>query len=182
MALGSTIHRFKIELSDVDRSVYESLDLRVARHPSETMRYMLTRVIAYCLCYEEGIEFSPHGLSDGEEPAVWARTLDGRPRSWIEVGTPSAERLHRASKGWPHVAIFTQHDPALLVRETSKGVIHRLAEIEAYALDPAWLDALEGHVDRTTSWELARTDGTVYVNVAGTTHSTTLARIPLAPD
>jgi uncharacterized protein YaeQ len=52
MALSATVYHLQVDLSDVDRGVYEALDLRVARHPSETMRYLLTRVIAYCLCYE----------------------------------------------------------------------------------------------------------------------------------
>ena len=58
MALTATIYHLAIALSDVDRGVYESLDLRVAQHPSETMRYLLTRTLAYCFSYEEGIAFS----------------------------------------------------------------------------------------------------------------------------
>ena len=46
MALGATVHRFQIDLSDVDRGVYEALDLRVARHPSESVPYLLTRTLA----------------------------------------------------------------------------------------------------------------------------------------
>ena len=46
MAQGSTTYHLRISLSDVDRNVYEALDLRLARHPSETMRYLLTRTIA----------------------------------------------------------------------------------------------------------------------------------------
>ena len=46
MALTSTIFNVGIDLADNDRAVYESLDLRVARHPSETDEYLLTRVLA----------------------------------------------------------------------------------------------------------------------------------------
>ena len=56
MALTATIYHFEIDLSDVDRSVYQLLDLRLAQHPSESMRFMLARAIAYCLFYDEGIE------------------------------------------------------------------------------------------------------------------------------
>jgi uncharacterized protein YaeQ len=180
MALSSTIHRFKIALSDVDRGVYETLDLRAARHPSETMRYMLTRVFAYCLSYEEGIEFS-QGLSNGDEPAVWIKSLDGRPVAWIEVGTPSGERLHRASKGWPRVLVYTHHDPALLQREATKTAIHRVDRIEAVGVDASLLDALEPHVDRTTTWELVRTEGQLYVNTAGKSFAGALTPISLTP-
>ena len=113
MALSATVYHFQIELSDVDRGVYESLDLRVARHPSESTPYLLTRVIAYALLFEEGIAFSK-GLSTTEEPALWVKDLQGNLRVWVELGTPSADRLHKVSKASPRVVVFTQHDPRLL--------------------------------------------------------------------
>src|SRR5882672_856461 len=114
MALSATVYRFPIEVSDVDRGVYETLDLRLGRHPSESMPYLLTRVIAYALLYEEGIAFSK-GLSSGDEPALWVKDLQGNLRVWVEVGTPSAERLHKVSKASPRVVVFTQHDPRLVI-------------------------------------------------------------------
>ena len=95
MAIGATIHTFAVQLADVDRGVYDDLTLRVARHPSETDAYMLTRVLAYCLEFEEGIAFSTGGLSDPDEPALSVRDLTGALRSWIEIGAPDAARPHR---------------------------------------------------------------------------------------
>ena len=104
MALSATMYVFAIELADSDRSVYTSLELRVARHPSETAEYLLTRVLAYCMEYAEGIAFSK-GLSDPDEPAIFIRDLTGALQAWIEVGAPEAARLHRASKASPRVAV-----------------------------------------------------------------------------
>src|SRR5262245_43082790 len=98
MALTATIHHFEIALSDVDRGVYETLDLRVARHPSESARYLFTRTLAYCLSYEEGIAFSKGGISSTDEAPITVRDLTGVLRAWIEIGSPSAERLHKAAK------------------------------------------------------------------------------------
>src|ERR1043165_1276887 len=106
MALSATMYVFAIELADSDRGVYTPLELRVARHPSETAEYLLTRVLAYCLEYAEGIAFSK-GLSDPDEPAIFIRDLTGALQSWIEVGAPEAARLHRASKASPRVAVYT---------------------------------------------------------------------------
>src|ERR1700733_15724227 len=106
MALSATIYVFGIELADSDRNVYESLELRLARHPSETADYLLTRVLAYCLEYTEGIAFS-RGLSEPDEPAIAVRDLTGALRSWIEVGSPDAARLHKASKSAPRVVVYT---------------------------------------------------------------------------
>ncbi|HEX2657354.1 MAG TPA: YaeQ family protein [Polyangia bacterium] len=165
MALGATLYHLQIDLSDVDRGVYEALDLRVARHPSESMPFLLTRVLAYCLCYEEGLAFSK-GLSTTDEPALWIRDAQGNLKAWIEVGTPSAERLHKASKAVPRVVVFTHHDPALLPREAARGkAIHRADAIEVYALEPKFLAALEAVTDRNARWVLVHTAGELYVTV-----------------
>src|SRR5580692_306737 len=98
MALTATMHHVEVELSDVDRGVYESLDLRIARHPSESGRYLVTRLLAYCLSYEEGIAFSKGGLSSADEPPIAIRDATDTLLAWIDVGSPSAERLHKAAK------------------------------------------------------------------------------------
>ena len=177
MALGATVYRLQIELSDVDRGVYEALDLRVARHPSESMPYLLTRVIAYCLCYEDGIAFS-HGLSSSDEPAVWVKDMQGNLRVWIEVGTPSAERLHRASKASPRLVIFTQ-DYSELLRKSRERAIHKVDRIEVYTLDRNLLLALEAATDRNTRWTLTRTDGVLYATAGDTAFSGPVTRVTL---
>src|SRR5687768_11035084 len=112
MALGATVYNLDIDLADSDRGVYETLALRVARHPSESDEYLIARVLAYCVEYAEGIEFSRGGLSDPDEPPIAVRDLTGALRAWIDVGTPDAARLHKASKLCPRVAVYTQKDPS----------------------------------------------------------------------
>lgn len=180
MALGSTVLRIKVQLSDADRGVYEALDLRLAQHPSETPSYLVTRLLAYCLSYEEGISFS-HGLSNADEPAVWVKSPDGRLSAWIEVGTPSAERLHKAAKASPRVSVFTHHDPQLLLRETARMPIHRSEQIEVHAPDAALVEALAGKLERSMQWELVRSGGQLYVNIAGVTFEGALTPFSLAP-
>ena len=92
MALGATLYNFDIELADNDRQVYESLALRVAQHPSESDEYLIARVLAYLLEFEEGIEFS-RGVSDPDEPTIAIRDRAGAIIAWIDVGTPDAARL-----------------------------------------------------------------------------------------
>src|SRR4051794_8263609 len=133
MALTATVHRFEIALSDVDRGVYETLELRVAQHPSETMRYLLTRTLAYALSYEEGIAFSKGGLSDTDEPPVSIRDATGILLMWIDVGAPSAERLHKASKAARRVAVFTS-ELTQLRREAKGKTIHKADAIDVWPI------------------------------------------------
>src|SRR6202140_4427852 len=106
MTLTATIYNFDIELADSDRQVYESLSLRVARHPSESEEHLVARLLTYLLELTEGIEFS-RGISDPDEPTIAVRDLTGAIRTWIDIGTPDAARLHKASKTADRVAVYT---------------------------------------------------------------------------
>ena len=167
MALTATVHHVLITLSDVDRGVYESLDLRVARHPSESVRYLLTRTLAYCLSYTDGIAFSKGGISATDEPPVFVRDPTGRLLAWIDVGSPSAERLHKATKAAERVALYTHVDAAILRREAATRPIHRVEEIEVWRLETSLLDSLGEGLARTTKLELVRSDERLYVTLDG---------------
>lgn len=166
MALQATMYQLKLTLSDVDRGVYEELELRLARHPSESGRYLMTRALAYALLHEEGIAFS-RGLAESEEPAVWVKNLQGDTTLWCDIGNPSPERLHRASKAVGRVVICTHLDPEHLQRQAQGKTIFRADQIEIVAIPVALLDALERTLERTTRWEVVRSDGQLYVTVAG---------------
>jgi uncharacterized protein YaeQ len=175
MALGATVYHFEIDLSDVDRSTYAALDLRLARHPSESARYLLTRTLAYCLSYEEGIAFSKGGLSSSEEPpvAIWDPT--GVMKAWIDVGSPSAKRLHKASKTSARVSLFTHVAMPLLIAEAASSPVHRLADIEVWPLAVDFLDRIAALLDRKHQLSLTRSDGTLYLGLGGETFTTPIA-------
>jgi uncharacterized protein YaeQ len=168
VALTATIYTFDVRLADVDRGVYESLALRVARQPSETEEYLLTRVLAYCLEYAEGIGFS-RGLAEPDEPALAVRDLTGALQVWIEIGAPDAARLHKASKMAPRVAIYTHKDPAQLVRQLAGARIHRAEALEIYSIDRTLLASLVARLERRMVFDLAVTDRHVYVTLGDET-------------
>ena len=175
MALTATIYNFDIELANVDRGVYETFALKVAQHPSETNEYLLTRVLAYCLEYAEGIAFS-RGLADPEEPPIMVRDLTGALRAWIEIGAPDADRLHKASKASPRVAVYTHKDPSQLKRALAGQRIHRSDALELYAVDRALLGELVELIDRRVKLALSMSDGQLYVTMNGATVGGTVER------
>lgn len=180
MAAGATVYRLEIEVSDIDRGVYETLDLRLAMHPSESMAYFLTRTIAYALLYEEGIAFSKGGLSSADEAPLTVRDLQGNLRVQVEIGTPTAERLHKASKAAPRLVVFTHQDPRRLQQEAASRDIHKADQVEVYALDPKFLARLGELTDRTSKWTLLRQDDLLYVTVGTQTASGPVTRHPLS--
>jgi len=182
MALGATVYHFAIELSDVDRSRYEALDLRLARHPSESLRYLLTRTLAYCLSYEDGISFSKGGLGAAEEPPISILDASGGLAAWIDVGAPSARRLHKASKAAARVALFTHVERSLLLAEAASSPIHRLEQIEVWPLAVSFLDRVCEKLDRKLSFSLTRSDGALYLGLGGETFETPIVLTRLVED
>lgn len=178
MALGATIYVFDIELADSDRGIYESLELRVARHPSEAPDYLIARVLAYCLEHTQGISFS-NGLSTPDEPTVAVRDLTGALCAWIDVGAPSAERLHRASKATARVAVYTHKDVTQLVARLRGERIHRIEELELYALDRALLANLETRLTRRMAFSLTVMEKHLYLSIGEESLTGVVERVEL---
>ncbi len=173
MALTATMYRFNIQLSDVDRGVYETLDLRVAQQPSETAEYMLTRVLAWCLEYTEGIALT-EGVAAGDEPAVLVRDLTGRITAWIEVGAPDADRLHRGSKLAGRVAVYTHRDPRIVLDQLAGKKIHGGENIPIYTFGRGFIETVAAIIPRRASLSLTLTERQLYLDVDGQSFSTTV--------
>jgi uncharacterized protein YaeQ len=178
MALGATMYVFNVELADSDRGVYETLEIRAAQHPSETADYLLTRVLAYCLEYTDGIGFSK-GLSDPDEPTLFVRDLTGALQVWVEIGTPDADRVHRAGKAAPRVAIYCHKDAELLASKLAAEKIHRLADLELYAIDRTWLASWVKLLARRMNFTLTVAERHLYLTVGDETLSCVVERLPL---
>lgn len=165
MTQTTTLYRFRIDLSDIDRGVYDSLDFRVAMHPSESMQYLLTRVIAFALNSQQDLEFSPAGLGDPELPAMRVEALgSGRITLWIEIGNPSPKKLHKASKAAQAVKVYTYKDATLIARECLGQNIHQAEKIQIYALDYKFLDKLGEGIQRDNKWSLLHHENSITIS------------------
>ena len=178
MALTSTIHVFTVRLADADRHLYETLNLRVAQHPSESAEYLVTRLLAYCLEYREGIAFS-RGLSDVDEPAITVRDLTGALQAWIEVGTPEAARLHKGSKAAPQVAVYPHRDVAPWLARLAGERIHRSGAIAIHAIDRELLAALAQRLERRLEFDLSVAERTLYVTLGDQTLAGAISTLSL---
>jgi uncharacterized protein YaeQ len=178
VALTATIYNFDIELADADRQVYESLSLRVARHPSESEEYLVTRLLAYLLEYAEGIEFS-RGVSDPDDPAIAIRDLTGRITTWIDIGAPDAPRLHKAAKSGARVVVYTHKNPEQFLKQLSGEKIHRAAQLELYAMDRGLVAALAGRLDRRVAFSVSITDRELYLSIGTDTLTGTVTRLTM---
>jgi uncharacterized protein YaeQ len=165
MATGATIHVFTVRLSHVDRGIYETLELRLARHPSESAEYLVTRLLAYCLEHTEGIAFSTKGLSDPDEPAIVVRDLTGALRGWIEVGAPEAARLHKAAKAASRVAVYPTRDASPWLARLVGERIHRGEHIEVSAIDPKLIAGIAARLEKRMDLDVLMSEQTLYVSM-----------------
>ena len=171
MALSATIFNFDTELADVDRGVYEALALRIARHPSETPEFMLTRLLAYCLEYTEGIEFT-EGVSAGDDPAVLVRDMTGRITAWIEVGMPDASRLHRGIKLAGRAAVYTHRNITKVLEGLNGKQVFRAADIPVYEFAKEFVDDAAAVLQRRNTLTLSITERQLYLDIDGQTFNT----------
>lgn len=174
MALTATVYHLTIELADIDRALYTTFPLSLARHPSESAEYLLTRVLAYCLEYRPGIVFT-EGVSSGDEPAVLVRDDTGAITAWIEVGMPDAARLHRGSKAAGRAVVYTHRSVPQLLAQLAGARVHRAAEIPIFSFDRAFIDDVAARLDRRSTLSLSITERELYADIDGATFTTRIA-------
>lgn len=173
MALPSKVYRASVQLSDLDRQVYELLQTTIVKHPSETEERLVARLLAYALCYEEGISFTK-GVGSGDEPDLWSKGPDGRVKLWIEVGLPDPDRLAKSCRHVERAILFacgqaqsrwlSQHLPKLASSQN----------LTIIGIDFKFLGELVANLQRVINWSLTVTEGALYLTVADETLETTL--------
>jgi uncharacterized protein YaeQ len=104
-------------------------------------------------------------VSDPDEPAIIVRDLTGAITTWIEVGTPDAARLHKASKAAARVAVYTHKDPTQFLKQLAGERIHNSEALELYAIDRALVGALVARLDRRVAFSVSVADRELHVAI-----------------
>jgi uncharacterized protein YaeQ len=166
MAQPSTIYRANIQFSDIDRGVYETLQTAVARHPSETEERLVARLLASVLFYEEELVFTK-GISVGDEPDLWSKGPDGRVLLWVEVGLPEPERLMKAARHADRVALFACGNSLPNWERQQLPKLASVANLTIMTLEKEFINRLVANLERSITWEITITEGTLYLQIAG---------------
>ncbi len=161
MATKPTIYKLRIALSDLERNYYDTLNLTIALHPSETPERMMARVIAYCINAQEGLSFAK-GLSDVDEPDIWIRTMDQQTSLWIDVGEPSFERIKKASRQAKQVRIYSFNSKSDVWWDQGKSKFGML-KADIFRLNQAEIEALTELLARTMDLSVTITGQSAYV-------------------
>lgn len=161
MAFKPTIYKLRITLADTDRDYYDTLNLTIAQHPSETLERMVARILAFCLNAQEYLAFTK-GLSAVEEPDIWARTLDDRISLWIDVGEPTVDRVKKATRLAPAVRVYSFNSKSDTWWAQGRS---KFNELDAAVFQFQWgsIQALAALVKRTMDLSVTITGDTAYI-------------------
>jgi uncharacterized protein YaeQ len=150
------------------------VDLRVAQHPSESQHYLMTRVLAYVLNASNELVFAPTGLHDPDAAAIQIPEANSGFKLLIEIGSPSARKLHKATKTSREVRVYTYKNPASLLEEIRTEKVYRAQEIKIFSLSTLFLDELASKLKRDNRWAILFNDGTLTIQIGEESISTEL--------
>jgi uncharacterized protein YaeQ len=165
MALPSAIHKISIQLSDIDRGIYETLQATVARHPSETEERLIARLLAYAIFQEPELAFTK-GISATDEPDLWVKGADGRVLLWVEVGLPEADRIIKASRHSERVALLACGRNLAIWDQQQLPKLEKLSNLTIISMDQAFINKLASLLERSINWSVTITEGSFYLTVA----------------
>ena len=161
MALKPKIYKFRITLSDIDRNFYDTLNLTLAQHPSETLERMMVRVLAFCINAQEQLAFTK-GLCAVDEPDIWVRTLDDQITLWIDVGEPAVDRIKKAARLSPAVKVYSFNSKSDVWWDQGRAKFNELT-VSIFQFQWERIQALAALVQRTMDLSITITGDSAYV-------------------
>jgi len=161
VAIKPTIYKLKISLSDLNRNYYDTLNLTLALHPSETLERMMVRVLAYCINAQEHLVFAK-GMNADDEPDIWAHTLDDQIALWIEVGEPAVDRIKKSSRLAREVKVYCFNTKSDVWWDQAQAKIKQL-KASVFRFQWQGIQALAAMVQRTMEISVTITGDSAYV-------------------
>ena len=170
MAIKATVYKAQLQIADMDRGLYATHQVTLAREPSETDERMMVRLLAFVLNVpadeDDGALSFARGAADAEEPDLWQRSLAGDLRQWIEVGQPDERRLVRAAGRAERVALYVYSSAAHIWWAGVRGKVERLNNLAVWQLPSAQSQALAALAARSMQLQVTVQDGHIGVGNA----------------
>lgn len=166
MALKATIIKALVTVSDMDRHIYQDLNLTIAQHPSETEQRLMIRVLAYALNTCEHLEFTK-GLCADDEPEIWAKNYSGEIELWVELGLPEEKRLKKAVGRAKKVRLYTYGEGAQDIWwQKNASKLSQLKNLEIFSLPSHATQQIAALATRSMQLNITIQDGDVWLSDA----------------
>jgi len=163
MAIKPTIYKATINLSDIDRHLYQELNLTMALHPSETAERLMVRLIVFCLNTQQNLAFTK-GISTTDEPDIWAVSLDERIEHWIEVGQPDPERVKKSVGRSEKVSIYLFGKSSDTWWQINQNAIMKLKRTSVFQFQWRQVEQFMSMFSRTMRLNVTINEGLIFVS------------------
>jgi len=168
MAIASTIFKAELSVSDMDRNYYQTHNLTLARHPSETDSRLMLRLLAFALYADEFLVYGA-GISSDDEPDLWKKSLSGETEIWIDLGLPREKRIRQACGKSNEVVLFCYGArSAMPWWKQIEGQMKRFKNLKIYFCNDDDLAALTGLCNRNMQLQCGIQDGAIWMNSEST--------------
>jgi len=168
MALKATIYKASIHLSDMDRNYYDTLQLTIAQHPSETDQRMMLRIIAFVLNAHDDLQFG-RGVSDEDEATIWQINYSKEIELWIELGTIDEKRIKKACNRSKQMKLYCY---GRSVEPWWKQIGSKLQQFDNLSIEQfsmATIESLIKLIDRNMEFQCSIQDGQLWLTVGDDT-------------
>jgi uncharacterized protein YaeQ len=167
MAIKATIYKATVQIADMDRNVYGTHSVTIARHPSETDERLMIRLLAFALQVPADdlhgtLEFAK-SLWDTDEPDLWHKDLTGQIVHWIDVGQPDDKRMMKSSPRAYRLTVYTYTHSSPIWWAGVRNKITRARNLSVWLIPPEQSLALAALAQRTMQLQVTVQDGNVWV-------------------
>lgn len=166
MALKATVYKANIELADMDRNYYDSLQLTLAQHPSETAQRFMVRLICYVLNAHQDLQFGK-GISDEDEAALWQINYSDEIALWIELGQIDEKRIKKACNKAQHVKLYCYGSSAETWWSQSQAALKKYSKLSVEQFSQSTTDALAKLLSKTMEFQCSIQDGQLWLSCDG---------------
>lgn len=161
MAIKPTIYKQRIAVSDLERNYYDTLNLTIAQHPSETEARLMARVLAYVINTQERLSFAK-GLSAVEEPDIWVREMDQQISLWIDIGEPAVDRVKKATRQAQQVKVYSFNTKTDVWWQQNQAKFGQL-KASIYRFNATSIVAFAALLERTMDYSITITGDSAYI-------------------
>lgn len=163
MALKATIYKANISLADMDREYYDTLNLTIAQHPSETDQRMMVRLIAFILNAHQDLQFGK-GLSDEDEAVIWQIDYSSVISLWIELGQLDSKRIKKACSRSKKVKLYCYGSSVNTWWAQNQSKMAQFEHLTVEQFSQETTKALEKLVSRSMEFQCSIQDGQLWLS------------------
>ncbi len=162
MAIKATIYKATIQLSDMDRNYYQTLNITIARHPSETERRLMVRILAYILNAHEDLQFTK-GLSEDDEPEIWLKSYSDELELWIELGQLDEKRIKKGCNRAKQMRLYSYGSSVDLWWPKIKNKLSHFTNLSVINIDEPTCDELTKLLKRNMDLQCSIDSGQIWL-------------------